>query len=40
MYYLSKLGKMYIHQQPEWPVFRFDAEQLAAPLAQVRHLQG
>lgn len=40
MYYLRKLDKMYIHQQREWPVFRFDAEQLATPLAQVRHLQG
>lgn len=31
---------MYLHQQSDWPRFRFKAEQLAAPLARVRYLQG
>lgn len=30
----------YIHEQPGWPTFTFDAETLAAPLARVRHAQG
>ena len=32
--------KSYIHQQPEWPHFKWDSETLAAPLADVRHRQG
>ncbi len=33
-------SQMYLHQYPAWPRFQFDAEQVAGPLAQVRHLQG
>ena len=31
---------MYIHEQKKWPEFRWDQSKLAAPLAEVRHLQG
>ncbi len=31
---------MYIHDLKEWPHFTWDAKQLAAPLAAVRHRQG
>lgn len=31
---------MYIHEQKEWPEFRWDDSKLAGPLAEVRHLQG
>lgn len=31
---------MYIHEQTDWPRFRWRDEQLAAPLADVRHRQG
>src|ERR1700691_4558794 len=31
---------MYIHELKEWPRFTWDAEQLAEPLASVRHRQG
>ncbi|MFN2375241.1 MAG: Fic family protein [Candidatus Binatia bacterium] len=31
---------MYIHQSPDWPKFRWDKDQLAEPLADVRHRQG
>jgi Fic family protein len=30
----------YIHQLADWPRFRWDQEELAAPLADVRHRQG
>jgi Fic family protein len=30
----------YIHELPDWPAFRWDAERLAGPLAATRHLQG
>jgi Fic family protein len=30
----------YIHERPEWPDFRWDADRLAAPLAAVRYRQG
>lgn len=30
----------YIHHHPDWPRFRWDAERLAAILADVRHAQG
>ncbi len=30
----------YIHQKPGWPVFAWDSDVLAAPLARVRHRQG
>lgn len=30
----------YIHEQPEWPHFTWNAESLAMPLAAVRHAQG
>lgn len=30
----------YIHDQPNWPKFRWDGERLAQPLASVRHRQG
>ncbi len=30
----------YIHQLPDWPLFRWDRARLAAPLAQLRHNQG
>ncbi len=30
----------YIHQHAEWPRFRLDLDQLAGPLASVRHRQG
>ncbi len=30
----------YLHQQPDWPKFRWDAAGLATPLAEVRHRQG
>ncbi len=32
--------KKYIHELPEWPNFRWQAEQLALKLAAVRHRQG
>jgi len=31
---------MYIHELPDWPRFKWDREQLAEPLASVRHRQG
>jgi Fic family protein len=31
---------MYIHELPDWPHFRWSAEELVAPLAEVRHRQG
>ena len=31
---------MYIHQLPDWPVFKWNAESLTEPLAAVRHEQG
>jgi Fic family protein len=31
---------VYIHERPEWPRFRWNSEQLAAMLADVRHRQG
>lgn len=31
---------MFIHEQPDWPAFRWDHEALSAPLAAVRHRQG
>ncbi len=31
---------MYIHELPEWPRFHWNREQLAEPLASVRHRQG
>ncbi len=31
---------MYIHEQPDWPHFHWRIEQLASPLAAVRHRQG
>lgn len=31
---------MYIHQQPDWPHFRWDQEKLMTPLAALRHKQG
>ena len=31
---------MYIHQLPDWPEFKWTAEDLAQPLAAVRHAQG
>lgn len=31
---------MYIHERPNWPEFKWNAETLAAPLAAVRHEQG
>jgi len=30
----------FIHERPEWPVFSWDSERVAAPLAAVRHEQG
>lgn len=30
----------YIHERPEWPKFEWQADELAAPLANVRHRQG
>ena len=30
----------YIHQLPEWPLFHWDQDALAAPLAEIRHRQG
>ena len=30
----------YIHQLPEWPQFRWSEDEIAAPLAAVRHRQG
>ncbi|MBX3426949.1 MAG: Fic family protein [Pirellulales bacterium] len=30
----------YIHEQPDWPQLTWDNDQLAAPLAEVRHQQG
>lgn len=30
----------YIHQQPAWPAFQWDAKRLTEPLAAVRHKQG
>ena len=30
----------YIHENPEWPNFRWDVAGLAEPLAAVRHKQG
>jgi Fic family protein len=30
----------YIHGQPDWPKFRWNAERLAQPLASIRHEQG
>ncbi len=30
----------YIHQQPDWPEFRWDASVIGVPLAGVRHRQG
>src|ERR1051326_1688755 len=30
----------YIHQLPDWPLFRWDHEALSVPLAQVRLRQG
>lgn len=30
----------YIHQQPDWPEFRWDASVIGFPLAGVRHRQG
>src|SRR4051812_42152283 len=30
----------YIHELPEWPVFRWDDKRLAEPLAATRHRQG
>jgi Fic family protein len=30
----------YIHQRPEWPVFRWDVGRIAQRLAEVRHQQG
>lgn len=30
----------YIHEQPDWPRFRWDIESLASDLARVRHKQG
>ena len=34
------MSPRYIHQQPEWPRFRWDQETLAGPLAEIRHQQG
>lgn len=31
---------MYLHEQPDWPHFRFDVEQITTPLVEVRNLQG
>src|SRR5271156_6426770 len=31
---------MYIHERSEWPEFTWDREQLAEPLANIRHRQG
>lgn len=31
---------VYIHLQPDWPTFRWEAETLTAPLAALRHRQG
>ena len=31
---------MYIHELQEWPRFHWDQEDLAEPLASVRHRQG
>ena len=31
---------MYIHEHANWPSLRWDAAKLAAPLAEVRYLQG
>ena len=31
---------MYIHQQPDWPAFRWNSEALLAPLTECRHRQG
>lgn len=30
----------WIHEQPDWPHFRWDQQALSAPLAQLRHQQG
>ena len=32
--------RTYLHELPDWPHFRWDAEALASPLAAVRHRQG
>ena len=31
---------MYIHQQPDWPAFRWNSEALLAPLTECPHRQG
>lgn len=31
---------MYIHEQEDWPKFKWDSEKLAGPLADTRHRQG
>src|ERR1019366_2997004 len=34
------MRRLYIHEQPDWPRFRWSREHLAEPLADVRHRQG
>ncbi|MBI4892599.1 MAG: Fic family protein [Acidobacteria bacterium] len=36
----QELRRLYIHEQPGWPQFRWDAEQLGTRLAAIRHRQG
>jgi len=33
-------GGTYIHERPEWPAFRWDAERISRLLVEVRHRQG
>ena len=34
------MDTVYLHQRPEWPVFRWREDAIVAPLASVRHRQG
>jgi len=34
------MRRIYIHQRPEWPAFRWDSDVIASQLAAVRHRQG
>lgn len=34
------MRRIYIHELPEWPRFRWDSDRIAEPLADVRHRQG
>lgn len=34
------MSRLYIHERPGWPVFKWSQESLAEPLAAVRHSQG